>query len=125
MLRHDQARVASPEDQALIERLSGDFTDNGFGLREAVSVRLLMEGGPREKRYRYGRLFPNDARWRSFGWKITDGDKQLKADLAWQERHRREDELRRSGLAKLSDDERIALGLSPALEASTLQSKGG
>lgn len=51
MLRRDDACAASEADQLLIDRLSKDHTDDGFGLSEPVSVNLVMEAGEPSRGY--------------------------------------------------------------------------
>ena len=72
MLAHDQSIAATPEDQALIDRMSGECSDPEIGLRASVSIGLTMESGDKTYGRSLGRWQPNDARWRSFGWQVLD-----------------------------------------------------
>ncbi len=111
MLRSDGSRAATPEDASLIERLSGETTDDGFGLREAVRVTVTMEAGDPVPGRPGGRFVPNEARWDSFGWKVISAGEDFEADRRLAALVRRNTALRRSGLAKLTPEEREALGL--------------
>ncbi len=110
MLRHDQAQAATDDDQALIDRLSDDTSNDGFGLRDKVRVKLVMESGEPSRRSPAGRILPNDARWRSFGWTVIDVPEITEDRLIAKAAHK-DEELRKSGLAKLTEEERRALNL--------------
>jgi hypothetical protein len=72
MLRRDDARPASEADQLLIDRLSKDHTEDGFGLIEPVSVNLVMDAGTPSRGFPNGRRLPLVTRWESFGgWKVS------------------------------------------------------
>lgn len=62
MLRHDDARGASQQDQDLITRLSGEFCPDDINFRQRYQVALQCPAGVR----------PNAARWASFQWKVLD-----------------------------------------------------
>lgn len=111
MLRHDNARALSSDDVTLISRLSGDYTDNGFGLREKVKVRLVMEAGKSTKFRPGGEFIPNWRRWESFGWTVSDDD-EVEIDLGIKRRVDAEEAARATALAKLTDNDKRALGLA-------------
>jgi len=95
MLRKDQSRAATDGDQAIIDRLSGQFAPDRDAF-EKVEIRLI---GPNK---------PNTARWESFKWEVP-GDTERAAWKAHQQRQRAEDDLFRSALAKLTPAEREAV----------------
>lgn len=92
MLRHDGSRAATTEDQALIDRLSGEFAPDRAAF-VAVDINLI---GPNK---------PNTARWESFDWTIP-----ADAEYAMLKRRREEERKRRallnSAMSKLSPEER-------------------
>lgn len=111
MLRHDCAQPGTPDSKRLIERLSGPHTDNGFGFHEPVRIELVMEAGDALPSRPSGRYRPNYRRWESFGWKVVAGDPEIEADLRFEATAASEEALRKSALAKLTPDERRALGV--------------
>jgi hypothetical protein len=109
MLRHDQARAATPKDQDIINRMVGDVSDHDLGMSK-VKIDLVMEGGEPLPGRPKGRWRPNIERWESFGWKVS-GDAEIDLHRAHRESMRIDNELKRSALSKLNGDERRALGL--------------
>lgn len=103
MLRHDGSYPATADDQEKIERLSRACTIDGFGLSAKVRIQLRKGWSG----------LPNDERWQSFGWKVVEHPAmpRIELDRRMRDKVRREDELRKSGLAKLTPEEREALGL--------------
>ncbi|MGX1786892.1 hypothetical protein ACWIGM_09160 [Bosea sp. NPDC055332] len=97
MLRHDGSRAATSDDQAVIDRLSGEFAPDR-GAFEDAEVKLI------------GSWKPNTARWESFGWSVpADVEHQI-----WKGWHQKENERRaliETALAKLTPDEKAALNL--------------
>jgi hypothetical protein len=63
MLRSDESVPATPEDKALIDRISLDFLTPGDTVSSCYTVRLVQS-----KRRRGA----NVERWASFGWKVID-----------------------------------------------------
>lgn len=116
MLRHDNATPATPEDAKKFYRLSGNTTDDGYGLCEKINVSLIMEAGPATSGRPCGRFYPNEARWQSFGWTVVEAGADFDADRDLTRRvadgNKRINDLCQSGLAKLTNDEREALGLN-------------
>jgi hypothetical protein len=110
MLRHDQARAATRQDQGLIDRLSGEFSDPELGTRTEVSINLVMEAGEPTRASPNGRLLPNDKRWQSFGWTVV-GVPEIDEYRQREENIRVNHALRQSALAKLTPAERHALGV--------------
>jgi hypothetical protein len=103
MLRHDQSRAATPVDQEAIERLSGESAPDAESMSKPTSITLVVDHG--------GRFRPNAERWESFGWSVPD-DPYVKTCREYAENEQGREALRRSGLAKLTAEERKALGLS-------------
>lgn len=110
MLRRDQARAATPADQVLIDRMSGETSDAGFGTGAKVAITLIMESGEPTVMRPNGRFLPHATRWESFGWTVV-GDPDIDFERSMKAQERDEEALRRSGLAKLTDAERRALRL--------------
>jgi hypothetical protein len=102
MLRHDESMAASPRDLAMIERLSGEHAPDRAAFKR-VEINLVMDGD-----WFKGRR-PNTKRWESFGWSVVD-DPWAEIDAE----HRKQEALRQQGLAKLTPEERAALGLKLA-----------
>lgn len=98
MLRHDGSRAATPKDQAMIDRLSGDHAPDRAAFKD-VSITLT---GPNK---------PNTARWESFGWQVP-GDEDYRLVKEMRKRDSERAALRQQALAKLTPEEREALGLS-------------
>jgi hypothetical protein len=100
MLRHDDSAPASEDDRLVIQRLSGDYAPDA-GAFKPVDIKLAMVGSwssfPR----------PNTKRWKSFGWTVVDDPY-----APFEQAERKQSELRRSALAKLTPEEREALGLN-------------
>lgn len=67
MLRHDRACAVTAEDEAKINRLSGENAPDRQAISTKVSINLITE------RERKG-SGPNAARWDSFGWLMTACD---------------------------------------------------
>jgi hypothetical protein len=118
MLRRDDARAATPDDEALIARLTGETSDGGFGTAEKVRISLVMEAGEASRFRPNGHLLPQWRRWESFGWTVIDdaevGEERLD-DVRHQhlvEEAKEQDALRQSALAKLTPQERRALGFN-------------
>lgn len=63
MLRHDNSHAASLHDQETVVALSDELV---CGLDGEVRIRLT------------GDQLPNMARWESFGWKVVDGDENVR-----------------------------------------------
>jgi hypothetical protein len=97
MLRRDCSRAASPEDQAIIDRLSKDYAEDRDAIRNAATVNLVIPDADRHMR-------PLTARWQSFGWDVPDDEefRQLAADRA---KRSRMDKLFASAMAKLTPEE--------------------
>jgi hypothetical protein len=111
MLRHDQARAHTATDQTLIDRMSGEFSDEEFGTRTEIAIALIMEAGQPTRGRPNGHLLPNAKRWESFGWMVTgvpeiDEDRQIDAAIQM------DAAFRQSVLAKLTPDERRVLGVA-------------
>ena len=111
MLRHDDAQAATIADRNLIDRLSGDSTDDGFGLKSSVLIKLVMEAGEPSRARPQGRLLPNRRRWESFGWRVVTAGADYDEDQRYAASIRDVEALRRSALAKLTAQEKDALGL--------------
>jgi hypothetical protein len=111
MLRHDQARPATEDDALMIKLLCGDaIPGDRESLVRVVRVTLVMESGDPLPSRPQGRWLPNDKRWRSFGWSVVDvpeitAEREMEAQLQMLRA------LRVTGLAKLTHDEKRALGL--------------
>lgn len=73
MLRHDQSRPATAEDQRQIDIISGDATVGIDAVRCLRRIALIMEGGDHINGTQEGRWAPNQKRWRSFGWEVVEG----------------------------------------------------
>ena len=101
MLRRDRSRAATPDDQAIIDRLSRDHAEDCDAIRNSVTVNLVIPNADR-------RMRPLTARWRSFGWDVPDDVEfqQMAADRA---KRARMDKLYVSAMAKLTDEEREAV----------------
>jgi hypothetical protein len=112
MLRHDQAHAATPEDQVLINRMSGEASDEEFGTRTRVRINLVMQAGHPTRGRPEGRWLPNDARWKSFGGWTVHGVREIDERRALDEAARTERLAREAALAKLTDEDRRVLGLS-------------
>lgn len=92
MLRHDQSRAATAEDQSMIDRLSGDHAPDRSVFVD-VEINLV---GPNK---------PNTARWESFGWAVpSDTEHAFYRDM--KRRQAEEQRMFDAAMAKLSDDER-------------------
>ena len=92
MLRHDMSAAATPAEQAKIDLYAADHAAD-HSVFEPVEIELV------------GWCKPNGARWESFGWELT---KRWKAEV------KAKQELRASGLAKLTQAERDALEIRDA-----------
>lgn len=101
MLRRDCSRPASQVDRDMIARMSGEFCDSTIGITN-VQIALVYDGDRR------GHPVPNDARWRSFGWR-TIGVPQIESERQLMAVAREVEAARRSGLSKLTEAERAAL----------------
>lgn len=62
MLRYDEARAATPEDQALIDRLSTENASSVDDIRIACQINLVSN------RSNYFLAYMSGERWNSFGW---------------------------------------------------------
>lgn len=100
MLRHDGSLPASAEDKVSVERLSAEFAPDRSALRLPATITLVMQEP--------GRRVPCAPRWESFGWRVLAVD-QGRRELPAPSGNR--DALRQRALAKLTADEREALGL--------------
>lgn len=95
MLRHDQSRAAADADQALIDKMSAEFTEDDSYFAD-VEINLTSFSKP------------NTARWESFGWAVPgDAEHAFHKVAREKERHRRA--LASSALAKLTPEEREAI----------------
>jgi hypothetical protein len=92
MLRHDGSRAASPEDQATIDRLSGEHAPDRAAFQN-VDIILV---GPRK---------PNTARWESFSWAVPS-DREHAMYKRWESEAKEEARLLEGALAKLTVAER-------------------
>jgi hypothetical protein len=110
MVTYDQAWAATREDQILIERMSGEVSDEELGVRTKVSINLVMNSGASTRSRPNGHWLPNAARWDSFGWTVS-GVPEIDDMRYCVEQDRKNDELRKSALSKLTDEERRVLGL--------------
>lgn len=100
MLRYDGSVPASAEDNAAVQRLSEEFAQDRSALRDPVTIKLVMQEAARQ--------VPCTPRWESFGWRVLavgQGRRTLPAP------DRDREVLRQRALAKLTADEREALGL--------------
>lgn len=100
MLRHDQSEAATPADQVMIDRLSGDHAPDADAFHN-VSITLT---GPNK---------PNTARWESFTWSIP-ADHEHEFYKRHRAEQRERNAQRQSGLAKLTPEERRALEIRDA-----------
>jgi len=102
MLRYDGSAAATPEDQAVIDRLCEPSAPDRAAIADKVEVNLVIDDGDRR------RPSTSTARWESFGWMIP-GD--LEHQMVEDERKKRlrMEALRDSAMAKLTDEEREAL----------------
>jgi hypothetical protein len=110
MLKRDQSKAATPEDQALIDLLSAEHATEDL-IRTEHTVNLVTV----DERIRFWN--PLGARWASFGWKIVAPTQAVAAAEA-QVRVKRRRELRISAMAKLekaglTPEEREVLGIVP------------
>jgi hypothetical protein len=115
MLKRDVARAATPEDQLLIDRMSGEFSDPSLGTRERVKINLVMVAGEATRARPDGPLRPNDERWESFGWVVV-GDSEIEGMRAHRRQLKADQAVLAAALAKLTPDElRVLrrLGLPP------------
>lgn len=96
MLRHDGSWPATDADRDLIEKLSEDHTKDRSYFED---VEIALRGFTK----------PNTARWESFGWAVpSDEEHAFYKSLRIAERKRQT--LISSALAKLTREEREALG---------------
>lgn len=109
MLRRDNARAATPADQELIDRMSGEYADAVIGTAK-VSIHLVMEAGEKTRTQPYGQFCPYTKRWESFGWIVT-GDAEIDAERQYEAAMVLRQRLRETALAKLTKEERDILGL--------------
>jgi hypothetical protein len=65
MLRRENSKPATPEDAAIIERLSRDFAEDRDAYPNTVTINLVIPNAAHHMR-------PLTARWRSFGWDVPD-----------------------------------------------------
>lgn len=63
MLRHDDSKAATAEDQSTIDRLSGDHVNNREDF-QPVAIKLIREAAHKWSS-------PNIKRWESFGWSVV------------------------------------------------------
>ncbi len=96
MLRYDDSKAATPEDQAMIDRLSSENAPDLESLQNRVSITLI------------GNFKPNTARWESFLWTVPDDFEYRWLKEAQKEKSEREI-LKKSALAKLTPEEKAAL----------------
>jgi hypothetical protein len=101
MLRRDCSRPATPEDEAIIERLSKPYAEDRDAIRNEVTVSLVIPNAERHMR-------PLTARWRSFGWDVS-GDAECRQIAEDRTRRARMQKLYDSAMAKLSPEEREAV----------------
>lgn len=95
MLRHDQSRAATPEDQGKIDRYSAEHAPDRDAF-EPVEIDLV------------GPCRPNAARWESFAWTVPGDVGHRMAGRRRAEERERLAHLDRA-LAKLTPQEREAL----------------
>jgi hypothetical protein len=95
MLRHDASRAASDADQALIDKLSADHTEDASYW---CDVDITLKGFCK----------PNSDRWESFGWSVP-ADIEHAFYRQAREQARKRKELVASALAKLTAEERAAV----------------
>lgn len=101
MLRYDQSRAATDEDQAKIDALSGEYAPSLETIRVPVSISLIMVGHSKHAR-------PTTARWESFTWHVPT-DRDFYADRLQQKQRKQRDVLVKTALSKLSPAEREAV----------------
>lgn len=100
MLRHDMSAAATPAEQVKIDLYAADHAADA-SVFHPIEIELV------------GWCKPNGARWESFGWELPfDADWQL--TKRWKAEAREKEELRKSGLAKLTPEERKALEVRDA-----------
>ncbi|NTF18160.1 hypothetical protein G6L37_07055 [Agrobacterium rubi] len=100
MLRRDGSKAATPEDEAIIERLTKDHAEDRDAIRNAVTVNLVIPNANRHMR-------PLTARWQSWGWDVPD-DEEHRAIMAERAKRDRMRKLYASAMAKLTQEEREA-----------------
>jgi hypothetical protein len=100
MLRRDCSRAATPEDQAIVDRLSKDYAEDRDAIRNAVTINLVM---PNTEHWR-----PNTARWASFGWEVPT-DTEFQQIQAERKNRARMETLYKQAMAKLTPEERAAV----------------
>jgi hypothetical protein len=96
MLRHDRSHAATPEDEAIIERLSKDHAEDRDAIPDKVTVNLVIPDAGTER--------PNTARWRSWNWDIPD-DIEFQQRAAARAKASRMEQLYASAMAKLTAEE--------------------
>jgi len=97
MLRHDMAMGETKEDQDKIDLYSSENVEDA-NVFHPTEIKII------------GWCKPTGARWESFGWEIPfDADWQR--TKLWKAEEKNKTDLRRSGLSKLTPEERKALGI--------------
>lgn len=95
MLRHDESRPASADDQAAIDSLSAEHATDRDAFKD-IEIRLV------------GPCKPNTARWESFGWAVP-GDEEYAYYKGLKHREAEEKALLESAMGKLTAQERAVV----------------
>jgi hypothetical protein len=95
MLRHDQSRAATPEDEEKIAAMSGGSSPAGYDFSTPTRIDLVMEES--------GHFRPNVTRWESFDWDVV-GHLESRVHRMVEEKVER-----RSDAASVADPVRAAL----------------
>ncbi len=97
MLRRDCSKAATPEDEAIIDRLSKDHAEDRDAIGNLVTINLVIPNASRNMR-------PLTARWRSFGWDVPT-DTEFQRAAAERARLSRLEKAYASAMAKLTPEE--------------------
>ena len=99
MLRHDQSVAESEADQALIDKLSGEYMPDDLEGNQVINLVMPDPGSFR----------PNAARWQSFSWGGVPADLMSAEVQRAKKKHDRLSEVFDEMVARMTQREREAL----------------